>query len=235
MSLTTLLDKIAGRQQQRRKSYEADFRQLVKQIVSGKEPDAEAIEDVLAASQKSLDDLREAVELLQHRKELRRAVDGVRDLEEERKRIEGAIAEADRIFNDASARHDATVDPLDIRLQQIKTLTREANGARHELYSTCPNADLVSRLEEITRPLDEAQRRLRSAETQSRNLRNQAKAERADAELAVRKPNAEAHVQEAESCDTQARELERELPGLRRQVAELERQEAEIREQMLVP
>lgn len=235
MSLTSLLDKIAGRQQQRRKAYEADFRQLVVQIADGNEPDPEVIEDVLAASQKTVDDLREAVELLNRRRELRRAVDGVRKLEEERKRIEGAIAEADRIFNDANARHDATVDPLGIRLKQIKTLTSEADRARQELYSTCPNADLVSRLEEVTRPLDQAKRRLGSAETQARNLRNQAKTERADAELCVREPNAEAHVKEAENCDAQARELERELPGLRRQVADLERQDVEIRAKMLVP
>jgi chromosome segregation ATPase len=162
-------------------------------------------------------------------------VDGVQEFEEERKRIEGAIAEADRIFNDASARHDATVDPLDIRLKQIKTLTSEADLARQELYSTCPNADLVSRLEEIARPLDQAKRRLGSAETQGCNLRNQAKAERADAELCVREPNAEAHVKGAENCDAQARELERELRGLRRQVVDLERQDAEIRERLLVP
>ena len=71
------------------------------------------------------------------RRELRRAVDGVQKLEEERERLEGAIAEADRIFNDASARHDATVDPLDIRLKQIKAPHERSRSRPSPPHTQC--------------------------------------------------------------------------------------------------
>jgi len=99
MSLTALLDKIAGRQHERRQAREADFRQLVVDIADGNEPDADQVEHVLGGNQKTIDDLREAVELLQRRRELRRMMDSEPKLAEERNNIQEQIAEADRIFN----------------------------------------------------------------------------------------------------------------------------------------
>ena len=40
MSLTTLIDKIMGKQQEREKARAADFQSIVEQIAAGKEPDA---------------------------------------------------------------------------------------------------------------------------------------------------------------------------------------------------
>jgi len=235
MSLTALLDKIAGRQHERRQAREADFRQLVVQIADGQEPDAETIEHVLGGNQKTIDDLRAAVELLQRRRDLRRVMDSEPNWAEERADIQKQIAEADRIFNQADAKHDETVDPLHARLRQIKALISEADDARLELWDTCGDQELVRRLDEVSRPLTELSHRLAAMETEARNLRNQAKYEREQAKHAERKPNIEAHTKEAARCDTEARQLERELPALRSQVEELTYQEAEIREQMLVP
>ena len=235
MSLTALLDKIAGRQHERRQAREADFRQLVAQIADGNEPDAETIEHVLNGNGKTIDDLREAVELLERRRELRRVMDSEPKLAEERTDIEKRIAEADRIFNQVDAKHDETVDPLHARLRQIKALISEADDARLELWDTCGDEELVTRLDEVSRPLTELSHRLDAMETEARNLRNQAKYEREQAKHAERKPNIESHTKEAARCDTEARQLEREIPALRRQVEELTYQEAAIREQMLVP
>lgn len=235
MKATALLDKIAGRQQERRQAREADFRRLVVQVADGQEPDAETIEHVLGGNQKTIDDLREAVELLQHRRDLRRTVDNSPNLGEERQRIEKEMAEANRIYNEANAKHDRTVDPLHARLRELRTLVSEAEQARRELWDTCRDEELVERLDKVSRPLTEQSRRLGAMETEARNLRNEAKYEREQAGHAERKPDADAHTEEAARCDTEAKQLERELPALRRQVADLERQGAAIRQQMLVP
>jgi hypothetical protein len=88
MNLTTLLDKIAGRQEERQQAREADFRQLVVEITDGQEPDADEIEHVLDFSEKTLDDLREEVGLLQHRRNLKSMADRASEFEKERVRIE---------------------------------------------------------------------------------------------------------------------------------------------------
>ena len=64
MSLTNLFAKIAGRHQERVQTRKADYRSLVTAIADGKEPDPELVDQILADSGKTLDDLRTAVELL---------------------------------------------------------------------------------------------------------------------------------------------------------------------------
>lgn len=235
MNLTTLLDKIAGRQQERRQAREADFRQLVTQVADGDEPEPEEIEHILGANQKTIADLRDAVELLQRRRELRRTVDLAPELAKERADIEKRIAKADRIFKQADAKHDETVDPLHARLRQIRSLVVEAEHARFELWETCRDAELLRRLEEVSRPGAELSHKLSVMETKASHLRDEARYEREQAAHAERAPNAEAHKEEAARCEAEAKQLEREIPALRRQVEELTYQEAEIHEQMLVP
>lgn len=50
MSLSTLFEKIAGRQRQREQTTANDFRSLVRAIVGGEEPDPDHIDRVLAAA-----------------------------------------------------------------------------------------------------------------------------------------------------------------------------------------
>jgi hypothetical protein len=67
MSLTSLFEKIAGKQKQRAKARVNDFRALVRSIGTGQEPDADQVERVLSDAGRSLDDLRDAVERYQPR------------------------------------------------------------------------------------------------------------------------------------------------------------------------
>ena len=235
MNMTTLLDKIAGRQQERLQAREDDFSQLVVQITDGQEPDADHIEYVLDDNQKTIDDLRKSVEILQRRRNLKSKADQAPDFFMERKRIESEIAEADRIFKEADAKHNSTVNPLHFRLRQLKMLTSEAEQARRELWDTCGDDDLVEQLDKVSRSLDEASRRLATMETEARNHCHAAKFEREQAKYAEKKPDADMHSKEAVRHDNQARPLEVQLPALRQQVADLERQDRNIREKMLVP
>ena len=87
MSLSSLFEKIAGRQRQREQTRANDFRSLVRAIAGSQEPDADHVDAVLNVSGKSLDDLRQAVELLQKRKELKAQLDTVPALDSEEAEI----------------------------------------------------------------------------------------------------------------------------------------------------
>ncbi len=50
MTIASLFDKIAGRQKQREQSRADDYLGLVKTIAAGKEPDADRVDTVLAAT-----------------------------------------------------------------------------------------------------------------------------------------------------------------------------------------
>lgn len=77
MGIATLIEKVVGKQQERRV---ADFRDLVVQIAGGHEPEAECVAEVLRDAEKSLDDLQKSVELLGRRRELRRQYDRLPEL-----------------------------------------------------------------------------------------------------------------------------------------------------------
>jgi hypothetical protein len=81
MSLTSLFEKIAGKQKQREKARVNDFRALVRSIGTGQEPDADQVERVLSDAGRSLDDLRAAVELYQKRFGMRTLVNSLPKLE----------------------------------------------------------------------------------------------------------------------------------------------------------
>ena len=235
MNLNALLDKIAGRQQDRQKIREAEFRKLVTRIADGHEPDAVVIEAVLVDSGRKLDDLREAVEMLERRRAMRQQVDDLPNLATEILAMEAKIAEADRVFNEANERYDQTVDPLVERVKQAKKLISEGEQARRELVSTCTDEKLVKELAEITKPLSECEREVSQKETQLANLRRQASYQRDQAKHAQREPNAEAHKEEAEKLEQEAKALERELPRLTETRHRLRVRDRKVREQMLEP
>lgn len=71
MNLTKIFDRIAGKQHERQQSRDADYRKMVTQIADGEDPNPDFVDHVLTDNQQSIDDLRQSVELLLHRRELR--------------------------------------------------------------------------------------------------------------------------------------------------------------------
>jgi len=235
MNLNALLDKIAGRQQDRQKAREADFRKLVVRIADGHEPDADVIDAIFVDTGRTIEDLRQSVELLQRRREMRRQVDDIPKLAAEVLDIEAKVKEASRIFDEARKKHDDIVDPLEYRIKQVRKLISEGEQARRDLVSTCTDEKLVKELAEITKPLSECEREVAKKETQLANLRRNASYQRDQAKHAQREPNAEAHKEEAEKLEEEAKALERELPRLTEVRHRLRVRDRKLREQMLEP
>jgi hypothetical protein len=88
MNVAQLIEKIAGRQQERQQQKIQSYRDLVKQIVAGgKEPDPASVEATLEAADKSLDDLQKAVKLYEQRMIRKAQVAMMPSLEKERDRL----------------------------------------------------------------------------------------------------------------------------------------------------
>jgi len=138
MNLTTLFEKVAGKQKQREQARVNDFRSLVAAIANGQEPDADRVDAVLYDSGQSLDDLRAAVEQLQKRKAMKAQLDTMPNLEAERADLETKIGKATEILNAAEAKYAEMVNPLRWRVEVIKGDLQQMWNLPQQLVETCP-------------------------------------------------------------------------------------------------
>jgi chromosome segregation ATPase len=234
MNLNTLLDKIAGRHQQRQQARKADFRSLVAQVADGKEPDADEVDRILRDNGKTLDDLRAGVEVLLKRRALRQALDQKPKLAKERERIEREIEDANRQLEEAETRHNDVTNPLFARLEEIKHGMNETIRAAQELERTCDDEGLLAERQAVWMQLKELNTRRSRSEMEINNLRSGAKSDRQETQY-VPKSRAEEYAARADRRDARAQELEAELPDLRRQISDAEAREKAIRDRMLEP
>ena len=151
MSVLSLIEKIAGRQKERQQQKVQSYRDLVKQIASGKEPDPASVEATLEAAGKSLDDLQKAVKLYEQRMTWKAQVAMQASLEKERDRLHREIAAADKALDDAEAHHSEVTGPLHGELAQIKDGLNDASNARSRLFDTCDDESLWQQLRELNR------------------------------------------------------------------------------------
>ena len=75
MNWSSLLDKITTKQQERAKAKFSDYRALVRQIGDGNEPAVEDVERILLANNRTVEQLRQDVEVLNRRREMRQKYD----------------------------------------------------------------------------------------------------------------------------------------------------------------
>lgn len=235
MNLNTLLDKIAGRHRQRVHERKADFRNLVRQVADGNEPEAEYVDTVLADSGRSIDDLRTAVEALAERRQLRATVDRLPELLAQRKEIERQIAEADKAFEEADALHTETLAPLSAQFDQIKHEMFEAESAKRELERGCDNEQLKAELAEIYAMRDDLGVQRSKIEQQASDLRAAARSNRNRLQLTQLRDEKAELAERADDLEKRARQCDADAAKLKRKIADADRKADEVRIRMLDP
>jgi chromosome segregation ATPase len=239
MNIATIIERIVGKQRERQAARAADFRDIVIQIADGNEPDAEFVAQVLDEAGKSLDDLKKAVELLQHRRQLRQKWDAIPGLMDQRHDVEQQMAEADRELEAAESKHFATMNPLSAQLDQLRAATQEGENAKRELWNTCSDPALLAKLADVRGRLAKAEKETADLQTSINNLKSWAKSDRERAEQQKRilggDQTPEDYLNRAKDRERQAAEEESKLAKIKKVVADLQREEASIRNQMLVP
>ncbi len=233
MRLSQLLEKCTRREKTRKENREADYQKLVVQVADGKEPDIDWADEVLDHTDKTGKDLQEAAERLQHRRQLQQQVRDQPNLEKEAKRIEGEIAKADRLFEQANKRHDDTVDPLVAQFRQTRNRIREAEAARQELWATCEDQELLKQLEFVEFHSGKLRPQADSLHNDIFKYRGEEAVERDTACRCRDLLKTKQYEKQAAGYAEKAKPLETELANVRSQLAKLERQEKDIRDQML--
>lgn len=151
MNVTQLIEKFAGRQKERLQQKVQSYRDLVKQIASGKEPNPESVEATLEAAGKTLDDLQKAVKLYEQRMTWKAQVAMQPSLEKEQQRLHKEVAAADKALEDAESQHNEVTGPLYGELHQIKEGLSDASRARQLLFDSCDDESLWQQLRELNR------------------------------------------------------------------------------------
>lgn len=235
MRLANLFDRIFKAQQQREESRARDYRSLVTEIASGTEPQADRLDQILAACGKSVDQLRADVELHQQRRAWREQYNALPRLNEERGTIERQIADAEKSLEAARRQFDATTGPLQARLRQLEAERNQAEAARARLQETCPHVELVAELQHVRDEHREAHNRHIKLDLGIRGAREAAESDRAEAEYTGRDSRAGEYLERAKRLDAERKQMESELPAATKQVKSLVQQEKAILERMLEP
>ncbi len=235
MTLSTLFDRIAGKQRERQQAREADFRALVVDIADDKDPDPDLVDHILAGTKNSLDGLRSAVELLLRRHELRATYEKAARLTKERAGIEREIAEADRLLEQAEVLHEETTTPLYGRIEAIKQANVAADRARRELWETCADPDLQNRLARVSQRFKELSEKHVQIKNRAADTHRFAEGDRREVGFAANKTHADELNERADRYEKKATKLESEAAQLLPQIKKLEQEEQRIREQMLKP
>jgi chromosome segregation ATPase len=202
-------------------------------------PDGDLIAQVLFETGKSLDELQNAAELLQRRREMRKKWDAVSGLMAERKKLQQQISEANRELEAAERKHYAIVNPIISDLDQLREATDEGEKAKTELWNTCTDPALLDKMADVQLRLGKRRQEASDLQMQIDNLRDWARQDRTEVERCKMIIDAdrqvEMHLDPAKEHESKAYEHATMLPKIEKIISELEQQEAVIRKRMLVP
>ena len=208
---------------------------FVRAIVAGQEQDPDHVDAVLLDAGKTLDDLRQAVELLERRAAMKSQLDTVPKLEAEKADLEAKIGKATEVLNAAEAKYAEMTNPLRWRLEAIKSDIQETWNLPQQLVESCPYLELVERARQIEQAkieaLNEATRLRRQIEEHLVAIREYER----QAEQSSHKPHRDDYRERAKHRGTRMAEAQASLTQMLKRIEELEKQEAAIREQMLTP
>jgi hypothetical protein len=131
--MSSFLDRLIGRQRRREQSLDERWRKAVAAIASGKAPPEEQVEALLAEANRTVEDLRAAVERFSRRQAAKDAVERGRLAEAEKQRVHSQLLDAEQAhaaaLDAAAAKFRQVAGPLQERLASLEQLRREGVAA----------------------------------------------------------------------------------------------------------
>ena len=143
-----IIENLSQSIEQRQRERQADYQRLVLAVLDGPEPQPAKAEQILSAAGKSLSDLATDTDRLRHRRELAAVVQAAATCDQEEFEVRAGLAKADSDFSALMARHQATVEPLQVDLTRLAVRRAAARDAQADLQNT---ADPVL-LADVARP-----------------------------------------------------------------------------------
>jgi len=136
MGIQTLITRLRGRLDERKAEAVTTYRDLVRKIADGHEPDAAALEQALRDGGKSLDDLRRDAETILSRREWMRVAATISGLREQRAALLERHAEAQRDLTEKIEIARAGIAEIERELEALEPKLVEAAEARGALLRT---------------------------------------------------------------------------------------------------
>lgn len=164
-----VLEGVLAIQRERAEQAERAYRELVRQLASNptKPPKPEAIDAVLVASHHTVDNLADAVRLVQRREGLREEIRQIDARHGDRAGLVAKIEAAEREFQAATERHRAEMFPLQRSVDEIDQLHHRRAAAERELRGMIDD-DTADELNQLERAIQAAANR---SDNQTRLIR----------------------------------------------------------------
>jgi DNA repair exonuclease SbcCD ATPase subunit len=155
----SVLESVLELQRQRADQAEAAYRQLVELLAANprKAPTPEAVDAVLIAARRSVDDLDAAVRLAQRRDNLRAEISSIDARADDRAELAKKIEVAKAELQAAQDRYRETVFPMEREIESINQLHHRRASAERELRDTMSD-DAADELFELGRAIRSATR-----------------------------------------------------------------------------
>ena len=132
MGIQSLIQRLAGRQSERKQAAVLSYREMVYQIAEGQEPSVDAVEQTLRDSGKSVDDFRKDTAQVLARREWRRILADEPDLHEKRAELEELRVAAEKKLNEQIETGRAAIAQIEneqAALQERLSAIAEARGS----------------------------------------------------------------------------------------------------------
>jgi dihydrodipicolinate synthase/N-acetylneuraminate lyase len=134
-----LLEKVSevfrGRQQKK----VGDFAELVKAVIADKAPSPAKIAEMLEASDKTPDDLQEAIAHRRQRLELRKKLDSISALKKQHQDVQRQYDQEQERFAAEEERHENVLGPLRYQGGQLYAEIADCESATSKLRRTAPD------------------------------------------------------------------------------------------------
>jgi hypothetical protein len=145
-----ILERIATKLSGRKRTVEAEYYALCRQIAEGHEPDADTLAAAMNDAGKGLEDVRAFVETYAKRKAIHERLDEVPALRKEQERLTATCDAADKALDAAAKKHAEVVAVPVVRLQQVAEYVRGCEGLDRELVASCPYPAMQTRHAELS-------------------------------------------------------------------------------------
>lgn len=169
---------------------------------------------------------------LSRRMRLKASLDRRPALEAERAKIDDQIAAADRVLEEAEAKHEEVTQPLYERRREIDESIRDAGRAETSLVTECENDDLKRELDEVSEELRRLNNDRREIVEQAIHVEKLAAAEHARAERQLDIHFARQYRDKAKSLEKNAKDLRQQAKKLEKSRDDLEQRRLGLENQM---
>ena len=235
MNLTSTLDSISQRLEERRVSKWTDYRKLVAAVCDGNEPDAERVATVLAENERTLDELRHDVQLLAKRRKLRIDMDAAPPLESERLKVEQLIVDGEKQLEAIIETHRQKMSPLYARRFDLNQIRKIAQQAQDDLRSSCEDREILARFETVNEELTELTNEQGKLHADIKQMKIWMDGDRHESKITAFASESMRFTERADDYETKISRLEEKLPALSLRIDELSKQMNETELLLLEP